>query len=196
MKKSLKVIISSLLAFSLIFGATLSFSDAASTSTAKTIENLKKQVKTLTASNKKKDAEIKKLKAQVKDLEAKLKPKTPTASNLSKTINGVTIKITKVVQDSDSLKIYVTYTNKSKEQAMTGDSLSKIVASGKQFEYDHNFNFPRYYEKNVLKAADFIEPGVTEQSVIFFKPTKATKINIVLNANFDSYRFDNITIKK
>ena len=42
------------------------------------------------------------------------------------------------MQDSDSLKIYVTYVNKSKTQAMTGDSLSKIVANGAQFEYNHD----------------------------------------------------------
>ena len=45
LKKSMKVLISSLLAISLVFGVTLSFSDAASTSTAKTIETLKSRLK-------------------------------------------------------------------------------------------------------------------------------------------------------
>ncbi|MGR6906868.1 hypothetical protein [Lysinibacillus sp. BSL11] len=54
-----------------------------------------------------------------------------TQSALSKTINNVTVKIDEVVQNSDSLKIYVTYVNNSKKEVSTGDSLSKIIAGGK-----------------------------------------------------------------
>lgn len=121
-------------------------------------------------------------------------PTNPT--QLSQTIKGITIQIDKVIQDSDSLKIYISYKNNTSKQVMTGDSLSKIVASGKQFEYDLDFNFDRYYETNVPHAADFIEPGVTETSVIFFKPISANTINIVLNANFEQFRFNNVQIKK
>lgn len=119
-----------------------------------------------------------------------------TSPNMSQTINGVTVTINKVVQDSDSLKIYVTYVNKSNKEAMTGDSLAKIVSSGKQYTYDSDFNFDRWYEKNVPHADDFIEPGVTEQSVIFFKPVSSDTINIVLNANFEDYRFNNVKVSK
>ena len=62
----MKILISSLLAITLVFGATLNFSDAASTSTAKIIQNLKNQVKQLTASNKAKDKQIAQLKSQIK----------------------------------------------------------------------------------------------------------------------------------
>lgn len=121
---------------------------------------------------------------------------TKTVSNNTKTINNVTVRLDKVVQDSDSLKIHVTYINKSKKEVMTGDTLSKIVANGKQYEYDTDFNFDRYYEKPVPKATDFIESGVTDSSVIFFSPVKADKINIVLNADWESYRFNDVKIQK
>ncbi|MEO4054864.1 hypothetical protein [Solibacillus sp. CAU 1738] len=123
-------------------------------------------------------------------------PSTPSSSALSKTIDDVTIQIDKVLQDSDSLKIYITYINNSDEEAMTGDSLSKIVANGKQFSYNDDFNFVRWYNKDVPHAADYIEDGVTERSVIFFPTTSATKINIVLNANFEQYRFNDVIIQK
>lgn len=152
---------------------------------------------------KQKDAKIKELNEKVKTLEEKVrtlstpsKPKETTKGYLAKTEKGVTVKIDKVVQDADSLKIHVTYINNSKKVAMTGDSLSKIVANGKQYENDFEFSYERYYDQDVLHAADFIEPGVSEQSVIFFKPVTADKINIVLNANFESYRFNDVKIQK
>lgn len=120
----------------------------------------------------------------------------PVQSNNTKTINNVTVRLDKVVQDADSLKVYVTYINKSKKEVMTGDSLSKIVANGKQYEYDTDFNFDRYYEKPVPKADDYIESGVTDSSVIFFSPVKADKINIVLNADWEPYRFNDVKIQK
>lgn len=115
-------------------------------------------------------------------------------SSNSMVVGKVTIKINKVIQDSDSLRLYITYSNGSNEQIITGDSLAKIVFNGKQYEYDSNFNFDRYYEKDI-KAPDFIEPGVTADSVIFFPPiNNIDKINVVLNADFESYRFNNIDV--
>lgn len=64
--KKIKFITVAILAIGLIFGGTLNFSEAASETTAKTIEKLKKEVKKLTASNKAKDKEIAKLKKEVK----------------------------------------------------------------------------------------------------------------------------------
>lgn len=121
---------------------------------------------------------------------------TTPSTDLSQTINKITVKIDKVLQDSDSLKIYVTYINGTNEEITTSDSLSKIVANGTQYEYDSEFNFDRWYEKAVPHAADFIEPGVTEKSVIFFKPVNSETINIVLNAEWENYRFNNIKIEK
>jgi hypothetical protein len=117
-------------------------------------------------------------------------------SPLTQTINGVKVKINKVTQDADSLKVYVTYINKSNEEAMTGDSLAKIVSAGTQYTYESDFNFDRWYEKDIPHAAGFIEPTVTEESVIFFKPVSSETINIVLNANWEDYRFNNIKIQK
>lgn len=122
---------------------------------------------------------------------------TPKPSDLTLTIKDVTIQIDKVEQDSDSLRIYVTYINNSNKEAMTGDSLAKIVSGGKQYAYDFDFNWDRYYNKNVDNAQSFIEPGVTEKSVIFFKPIASVEtINIVLNANFEDYRFNNVKVTK
>lgn len=103
MKKSLKIILSSLLAFSLIFGTTLTFSDAASTSTTKTIEKLKKQVKSLTASNKKKDAEIKKLKAQVKDRDNNIKNLNSTISSKDEEISKLEAKVKDLEKQTPSV---------------------------------------------------------------------------------------------
>ncbi|GBF73190.1 hypothetical protein PA598K_01475 [Paenibacillus sp. 598K] len=116
-------------------------------------------------------------------------------NNKSQTIKGVTITLDRAEQDDDSLRLYVTYTNNSDDQAMTGDSLSKIVANGKQYEYDFDTNWDRYYNKDVDKAPDFIEPGVTAKSVIFFPPVpNVNNINVVLNADFEDYRFNNVKV--
>lgn len=93
MNKSMKILISSLLAISLVFGATLSFSDAASTSTTKVIQNLKKQVKNLTSSNKKKNADIKKLQAQVQEKDNKIKTLSSTVSSKDKEISSLNSKL-------------------------------------------------------------------------------------------------------
>jgi hypothetical protein len=112
------------------------------------------------------------------------------------TQNKVTIKLNKAEQDSDSLRLYVTYINNSDDQVMTGDSLAKVVSSGKQYEYDSDYNFDRYYEKdNIYHAPYFIESGVAADSVIFFKPiSNVNSINVVLSADFNDYRFNNIKV--
>lgn len=82
---------------------------------------------------------------------------------------------------------------------MSGESDARedISTGGTQYGYVHDFNFSRYYEKNVDKAPDFIEAGVTAKSVIFFKPIEnVDKINIVLNSDFNEYRFNNVQVKK
>lgn len=116
------------------------------------------------------------------------------AVELSQTINNVTVKIRKVEQDTDSLRVYVTYINNSDKAALTGDSLTKIVYANRQYEYDSDFNFNRFYEKDIT-APNFIEPTVSADSVIFFKPiADVENINIVLSANFESYRFNNVAV--
>lgn len=116
---------------------------------------------------------------------------TPTLA-----IKDITDKIRKVEQDIDALKVYVTYINNSDDKVSTGDSLTKIVYNNKQYAYDSDFNFERYYQKDI-KAPDFIEPTVSADSVIFFKPIKnVDTINLVLNADFEEYRFNNIKVSK
>lgn len=123
--------------------------------------------------------------------------KTPTTqSELSKTINGVTVNIDKVIQDSDSLKVYLTYINNSNDKINTSVSLSRIVANGKQYSYNHDFNFDRWYKKDVPHADSYIEPGVTAENVIFFEPVNADSINIALTANWEDYKFNNVKITK
>ncbi|WP_369436081.1 stalk domain-containing protein [Lysinibacillus fusiformis] len=118
-------------------------------------------------------------------------------SELSKTIKDVTVTIDKVVQDSDSLKIYVTYVNNSDDKISNGSDLSKIVANGKQYSYNSKFNFERWYKKeNVPHADTYIEPGVTAEDVIFYAPVDADSINILIHANWTDYRFNNVKITK
>lgn len=120
----------------------------------------------------------------------------PAPSATSQTIKGVTVQIDKVVQDSDSLKVYVTYINNSNEDISPAESLSRIVANGTQYEYDSDFNWDRYYDKDVPHADHSLEPGVTDQSIIFFKPIAESSINITLKTNFETYRFNNVPVQK
>ncbi|WP_411680408.1 Ig-like domain-containing protein [Clostridium thailandense] len=116
------------------------------------------------------------------------------STELCQMINNVTVKIRKVEQDVDSLKIYLTYTNNSDKEVLTGDSLTKLVYNNKQYAYDSDFNFSRYYKKDI-KAPGIIEPTVSADSVVFFKPiANIDKINLVLSANYENYRFDDVTV--
>ncbi|MHB8063576.1 MAG: hypothetical protein ACYDG2_13245 [Ruminiclostridium sp.] len=123
---------------------------------------------------------------------------TTTVLPQSLDINNVTIKLNKVEQDSDSLRLYVTYINNSDDEAQTGDNLASIVIGGKEYNFNSDFNFDRYYEKdNIAHCPDFIDSGVSTDSVIFFKPiSNVDRINIVLCANDDDYRFKNIKVEK
>ncbi|KOY82129.1 hypothetical protein I6G82_01060 [Lysinibacillus macroides] len=121
---------------------------------------------------------------------------TTAQNGLSKTIDNVTVKIDKVVQDSDSLKVYVTYINNSDNKINTTDSLTRIVANGKQYSYNTEFNFERWYKKDVPHADSYIEPGVTEENVIFFEPVNADSINIALTVKWEDYRFNHVKITK
>ncbi|MBD0381270.1 stalk domain-containing protein [Paenibacillus sedimenti] len=123
-------------------------------------------------------------------------PSISTAGLPSSVTNkDITITLNKVVQDSDSLKLYVTYSNNSNDKVMTGDSLVKVVSKGKQYEYSSDFNFDRFYKKPVDKAPDFIEPTVSANSVIFLEPIDGVDtINVVLNANFQEFRFSNVKV--
>ncbi|MFJ7648702.1 hypothetical protein ACIQ1H_14265 [Lysinibacillus sp. NPDC097279] len=158
---------------------------------------LKKQLK-------EKDQKIKELNEKIKSLEEKVKAlsntnqnKETTEDQLSKTIKNVTVTIDKVVQDSDSLKIYVTYINNTNDKISNGSDLSKIVANGKQYSYSSDFNFKRWYKKeNVPHADTYIEPGVTAQDVIFYAPVDSDSINILIRANWTDYRFNNVKITK
>ena len=112
------------------------------------------------------------------------------------TIKDVSIKIDKVVQDSDSLRLHISYINNSNSEALILDSQAKIVSNGEQFEYSHDFNFDRYYNTGVDKAPSGIESGVTAKSIIFFEPIIGVdKINVVLNADFNDYRFYDVKLE-
>jgi len=119
-----------------------------------------------------------------------------TQSELSQTIKNVTVKIDKVIQDSDSLKVYVTYVNNTNDAINTSATLTRVVANGKQYSYNTDFNFKRWYKKDVPHTDSYIEPGVTAESMIFFEPVNADSINIALTANWEDYRFNNVKITK
>lgn len=119
-----------------------------------------------------------------------------TQSELSQTIKNVTVKIDKVIQDSDSLKVYVTYVNNTNDAINTSATLTRVVANGKQYSYNTDFNFKRWYKKDVPHTDSYIEPGVTAESVIFFEPVNADSINIAFTANWEDYKFNNVKITK
>ena len=113
---------------------------------------------------------------------------------IEKEQNGIKVKLTKVEQDSDSLKIYVTYTNSSKEQLKPNRAADKVIANGKQLDCDAQFNLDRV-KKLKLAHADWLEPGVTADDVILFSPVQgADKINIALYPNNIRFSFENISL--
>lgn len=120
---------------------------------------------------------------------------TTADSATVKTVNGVTIEISRVEQDSDSLRVYIKYTNTTKNEINTAESLSKIVMNGKQYDYDTMFNFDRYYNKGVPKAPYSLEPGASADSVLFFPADPgASTVNVTVSPEFNSIRFTDIKI--
>lgn len=114
---------------------------------------------------------------------------------IEKEQNGIKVKLTKVEQDSDSLKIYVTYTNNSKEQLQPNRADDKVVDNGKQLNCDPQFNLDRV-EKLKLAHADYMEPGTSADDVILFTPAQNEKINIALYPSKVRFSFENIPVVK
>lgn len=114
---------------------------------------------------------------------------------ISQTKDNITIKLTKVEQDSDSLKIFVTYTDNTKDQLKPNRSDDKVVDNGKQLNCDAQFNMDRV-DKLKLAHTDWMEPGTTADDVILFTPAQSDKINIALYPNGVRFAFDNIPVIK
>lgn len=114
---------------------------------------------------------------------------------IEKEQNGIKVKLTKVEQDSDSLKIYVTYTNNSKDQLKPNRAEDKVVDNGKQLNCDPQFNLDRV-EKLKLPHADYMEPGTSADDVILFTPAQGDKINIALYPNGVRFGFEDIQVTK
>ncbi|SOC12721.1 hypothetical protein SAMN05880501_10742 [Ureibacillus xyleni] len=143
MDKIVKIILTSLTAFLLVFSATNNYTNAASSSNSSNIEKLKKQVNELSGSNIKKDGEIKKLKTQItekdkkiksletelgelktkiKNLEKQLNPKeTPQKDLIKKSDlpythtakNGMSLRINSYEATSGGIKLNITLKNNS-----------------------------------------------------------------------------------
>lgn len=114
---------------------------------------------------------------------------------IEKEQNGIKVNLTKVEQDSDSLKIYVTYTNNTKEQLKPNRGDAKVVDTGKQINCDAKFNIDRV-EKLKLPHADYMEPGTGADDVVLFTPAQSDKINIALYPNGVRFNFENIPVVK
>jgi hypothetical protein len=125
-------------------------------------------------------------------------PATPAATKVAlpieKELNGIKVNLTKVEQNSDSLKIYVTYTNNTKVQLQPNRADDKVIANGKQLDCDPQFNLDRV-AKLKLPHADWLEPGVSADDVILFSPVQGTdKINIALYPNNTRFSFENVSV--
>ncbi|TDQ39256.1 copper amine oxidase N-terminal domain-containing protein [Aureibacillus halotolerans] len=107
------------------------------------------------------------------------------------------VKLDKVVQDEDSLRLYVTYYNESGEEMRVAESLATIVANGKQYDFDQSFNFDRWYGNDVAHASGTLQPGVSAESVIFFEPIPGVdKVNVLLRPGFEDFRFNDVKVQK
>lgn len=114
---------------------------------------------------------------------------------ITQTQDNIIVKLNKVEQDSDSLKIYVTYTNNTKDQLKPNRSDDKVVDNGKQLNCDAKFNLDRV-DKLKLPHADWMEPGTTADDVILFTPVEGDKINIALYPNGVRFSFENVPVTK
>lgn len=110
------------------------------------------------------------------------------------TIDNITVKIAKVEQDSELLKIFVTYTNNTNTEVSTAESLAKIVCNNTQYEYDMKLDIDNL-KSGYDKAPYGLEPKVTANSVLFFKHIPdAERINISLGTNYNKFKFNNIKV--
>lgn len=138
------------------------------------------------------------IKAENEGLKAKLAERdAATSLPASLTIDNVSVKVTKITQDSDSLKIYVTYINNSDQAIDATDSMAKVTANRVQYSYDFNFDFDKYsanFGKD--KVVDKVAPNTSEDSVIFMKPIpNIDRANLELSANSNYYDFTNLKVE-
>lgn len=120
---------------------------------------------------------------------------TPANTPNSITIDNFTVKIDKVVQDSHSLRIYVTYTNNTNKEVSLFIPLSRIVAAGKQYDFDVKLNVESIVDLDIDNPST-LDPGASAQAIIFFEPVHGVeKINILLRANLEDYRFNNVPVE-
>lgn len=125
-------------------------------------------------------------------------PETITVVSLPTELENKDCKVTLkgISQDADSLKVYVTYENKTNKTMHTADSLCKVIVNGTQYEFDTGFNFDRYYKMPVAHAPGTIEPSVKADSVIFLKPIpNIDRVNIVLSANIQNFKFNDVKVE-
>jgi len=107
------------------------------------------------------------------------------------------VTVTKVEQDSDSLRVYVSFQNDSPSDRYTMTGISSIVANGIKYEYDVNFNFERYNNKelNYARAKDPIKPKISDKTVLFFKPIKdIDKIDVNLRVHLEDLTIKDIKV--
>jgi hypothetical protein len=125
------------------------------------------------------------------------KPMIVKSLPVEKTINGVTTKISKVIQDSDSLKIYITYTNKTNNKIVAGDATSKVIANNNEYDYDPKFNLDRTDISSNSTIVDIVNTNETISSVMFFKPIGNIQyINLEISPNYETFKFNNIKVLK
>jgi len=118
----------------------------------------------------------------------------PLPAMVKSELEDISVTINKIEQTKKELKLYVEYMNNSGTTACTADSLAVLVYDGKQYEYDFEFNFNRYYNK-IKVAPSTIETTVTAKSVIFFRPLElkaGKKLGVILSMNDRSARFEHI----
>ena len=103
------------------------------------------------------------------------------------TNRGISIKLNKIVQDDDSLRIYVTYKNETADTIGPFDIGAKVESAGKQYLYDSDFNLQRWYLKDgVAHAQKPLKPGEVSDSIIFMKPiVGVNSVNISFNVGLE-----------
>jgi hypothetical protein len=118
---------------------------------------------------------------------------------VEKTIEGITVKLNKVVQDTDSLKVYITYSNKTNDVIDPGDSSMKIIYNNTEYKYDSKFNIERTYNNPSLPPViGTIKPNQSLDYIIFFKPiSNVDTVNIELYVDLtDNFKFENVKVSK
>lgn len=110
--------------------------------------------------------------------------------------DGLTVRVSKVEQNSDSLKINLVYVNHSGKQ-LDISAPNTSVYSGKDVSYyDSQFNYRINHDTYLANNDSKIKDGETKEQTLYFEPVNSNKIDIFLVREHIQYKFLKVDVNK